>query len=579
MKNNINYDQPDLVISEADSQSYGNLYHDVPEQVKYKNPVNYSNETNTVVKENVKNINDFLINYGISIEDKDKCIREGVSFTQKDILKHDLVVIVKNGLKFDLNDLKEIISGIVDNTTLTKAEIETIIINEVTKSIPPDTGDVVARIVSLEGKALELKSEIDELSTHATVVDGIILSINGRISDIVGTQSSQYGIISNIDTRLSSAENIIHNNSSEILSILSQITNIKNDVLNNTTSISNIELDIDDIFNRLYSLESLVSVATSDIVGINSRLLAIDSSIINISSDILATSNRLTTDESNISSHSNQISTINNSISLLVGDVSAIESRLDADESNISSNNANIASINTTIDSINLSIGSINALLITRYNEIQSIFLSIQDINNTLSTIINDTSLSSRVSAIESQMSTGMSRLLALETTASQEKIKTDSNTSNINTINSEISTIGVSLDSINARIDALNPDTGDIATRLHTIETNYANILSDMNDVKADIVTIQNEELDEEAILTNNIKILNYKFYQMIEVGEIVYVIKKHSNNMCIIKRVDDNGGYFDIRYSNIFDIGELPTKLSNLEAVGYNDLSLINM
>ena len=469
-KNNINYDTPEPNPHEILSETNNYYSHDIKIDVKYKNPINYTNETNTVLNPQLANINDALIEYGISVEDKDKCDKNKIKYPNKNILTPDLVVIAKRGFSFDINDLKYIISEVLNSSPLIKKDI-----NELVKT-------------SIQILSNQLIDNIDDI-----ILD--IANINKNIADMLSEYSKNNDLIEN---KLTTIEHTVIDNSSSINQLNENISDI-----NSSINLINIELSAD---------SSNIDNNTTHINQILANISSINTQLSNNSDSITAINTKLVENDHNITSINNSISSINTELSDNSLDISNIKNTINTHSANISSILDSITAINNNINQINNSITSINL-----------------EISNSNKSITN--------------------------------------NTKAIDTINTELISISTSIQTLST---TLNSHTSDI----NILQTNVAKNTSDIN---ALTITINNIPTNP-TVFTNNIKILNYKYYAYYEENSITYVIKTYLNNY-IVKRVIESSGNYSIEYTNIFTSDSLASIIANLSAQNYYDLLSINI
>lgn len=241
----------------------------------------------------------------------------------------------------------------------------------------------------------------------------------------------------------------------------------------------------------------------------------------------------------------NEIVTSNQTI---ISNNDALLTRIASNEGMISNIYGELTIFDNRVDLLSNDMVDINSTLssLTSLGDVSSILSQITSINSSLVTV--QSSIQS-ISSINDSQSTSISNILAI----------LDQNTISHGVVNNQISQLIFD-------VDRLDSDVGNISNSLVNISNSISEILE--------------HEEEEELIFNNNIIILNYKYYSDFEDDGALYVIKKSSiSNKMVIKRVEEVGSTFDIRYSNSFDAGELPTKMSNIHAVGFIDLLSINI
>lgn len=560
--NNINYDNSSNASSGMFSDYDQYSPKKVPRQVNFKNPINYSNETNTIDNENIRNVNDILVNYGIRIENKHELIKEGVTVKDKPNFTDDLVVVTRKGISFTLNELDVRIRSLILDTTVPKSEIAALIVSEVSKYIPQDTENILETLITI-------KNQYVDIFNNLTNINNDILTNTNKINELNGLLLAEQNNISSIVSEINEIKIDIgyKENRIELLEAYASA---------NTVELVAIKNNISDLYAKLHTLElgeteskNRITLIESSISQINSKTASIDTSIESINNTIATLANNITTNTSDIlsikqvnNSQTLDISSINSIITTINSTISTLSNKINTNTSDISTINAKLIVKDSEISNINNELTTIKVDVLENSDNIATITNTVNQHTISISDLINN------ISGIHGEIT----------------NIKVDSNKISgilvsINDISTKLNNTIYELGILKGRVDAIDPHDNSTATRLTNLEGSVSNINDSINNINTIIEEIQNEEIGEDLILTNNIKILNYKYYDMLDMNDITYVIKKNAQDKVVIKRVQEIGNYFDIRYSQPFRLDELPTKESNLEAVGYVDLSLINI
>lgn len=350
-------------------------------------------------------------------------------------------------LEVAVEDLTKI-QGETDDVITTEAG------NDLLLNLPTDvasatsaaTNTLDSRITSAEDTLTSQSTDITELQSGLTTLDGEV--------------TTNAGAITSLTTRVTTAEGSITSQASDITILQSDLTTAQGDITTNASAITGLT-------TRVTSAEGTITSLSSDVTTLQSDLTTAEGNITTNATGLTSLTTRVTTAEGTITSNSSDITSLQSSLTTTDGNVSTNATAITGLDTRLTSAEGTITSQSSDITTLQSDITTAEGDISTNATAITGLTTRVTTAEGNITSNSSDiTSLQSDVTTAEGNITSNASAISALDTRVTSAEGTITSQASDITTLQSDLTTAEGNISSNATAVSSLT-------TRVTTAEGN----------------------------------------------------------------------------------------------------------
>jgi len=206
---------------------------------------------------------------------------------------------------------------------------------DVAQATSQATTSLDARLIVTEGAITTQSSDITQLRSDLTSLDG----------DVTGNATA----IDSLTTRVTTAEGSISSNATDITALDASLTSAQGDITTNATAISTLDSRVSTNETEIVSQASDITALQSDVTSLDNTVSGNSTAITNLDTRVTSAEGTITSQSSDITSLQSSVTSLNTSVSGNATAISGLDTRVTSNEGDITSQATALTSLTSTV--------------------------------------------------------------------------------------------------------------------------------------------------------------------------------------------------------------------------------------
>ena len=310
-----------------------------------------------------------------------------------------------------------------------------------------------------------------------------ISTIQQQVSSIITKNNTQDETLGQLQTNITSLQEEIQDLKDNVPTdeSFTKLTNRVSAVeAKNTTQDTNIK----DLQDKDKSQDTLISGLQSNVGTLQSNLDTAEENISTIQGDITGIKEKDSTQDASIQALQTSVGNVESDVTKVKGDISTLQATTGQHTTDITGLKKNVSTIEDTVETLNKSVGtntsdisSLKTRVATNENDIDTLQSSVEGINT------NITSIEGNIDTVESSVSTLQQTVSGHTTDITDLKSKVQKNTTNITSLQGNVSTLQGDLDTVEEDVSTLQTSVSGLQA---SVSTNTQNIATNTQSIES---------------------------------------------------------------------------------------------
>ena len=335
----------------------------------------------------------------------------------------------------------------------------------------------------LETKVNSNTTNITSAQTDIQENANNISTIQQQVSSIITKNDTQDETLGQLQTNITSIQGEIQDLKESVPTdeSFTELTNRVSAVeVKNTTQDTNIK----DLQNKDKSQDTLISGLQSNVGTLQSDLDTAEENISTIQGDITDIKEKDSTQDASIQALQTSVGNVESDVTKVKGDISTLQATTGQHTTDITGLKKDVSTVEDTVETLSTSVGtntsdisSLKTRVATNENDIDTLQSSVEGINT------NITSIEGNIDTVESSVSTLQQTVSGHTTDITDLKSKVQKNTTNITSLQGNVSTLQGDLDTVEEDVSTLQTSVSGLQS---SVSTNTKNIATNTQSIES---------------------------------------------------------------------------------------------